>query len=244
MRTRLVPLLVSVLAAAAPLAVSATPAHAACSAPTVVLTEVDPNPVVVGTVKVKQFGVYVAVRTNGCTLGRVRAVVTSPTGGSGTIDLERYSSKDGVSSYAGGLEVAPEELVDDDAGSWSAKVTVASSGSTVTKSTSLRVLRAARLTLNATPEPVAKGRTITVTGTLTRASWDSLKYGGYTKRDVRLQFKPAGGAYSTVKTIPSASAGALRTTVTASKDGCFRLVFGGSATTSKVTSTSDCVDVR
>lgn len=46
--------------------------------------------------------------------------------------------------------------------------------------------RAAALTVNAAPEPVVKGGTITVTGKLTRANWDTYRYAGL--------HRPVGGA--------------------------------------------------
>ncbi|GGV54176.1 calcium-binding protein [Streptomyces longisporoflavus] len=108
-----------------------------------------------------------------------------------------------------------------------------------------RIQRNARLTTNASPEPVKKGKTLTVTGALTRANWDTLKYAGYTKQSVKLQYKKKGAAsYSTLKTITSDSKGNLKTTVTASADGYYRYVFAGTSTTPAVTSTSDFVDVN
>ncbi|MGW7071501.1 DUF5707 domain-containing protein [Streptomyces sp. NPDC054855] len=107
------------------------------------------------------------------------------------------------------------------------------------------IQRNARLTTNASPEPVKKGKTLTVTGALTRANWDTLKYAGYTKQSVKLQYKKKGAtSYSTLKTITSDSKGNLRTTVTASADGYYRYVFAGTSTTPAVTSTSDFVDVN
>ncbi|GGS04435.1 hypothetical protein GCM10010252_48800 [Streptomyces aureoverticillatus] len=111
--------------------------------------------------------------------------------------------------------------------------------------TAVRVQRAAKLTTNASPEPVKKGKTITVSGVLTRANWDTKKYAGYTQQPVKLQFKKKGAAsYSTVKTVKSDSKGNLRTTVKASADGTFRYVFAGTSTTPAVTSAGDFVDVR
>ncbi|MEU6991556.1 calcium-binding protein [Streptomyces sp. NPDC046465] len=108
-----------------------------------------------------------------------------------------------------------------------------------------RLKRAARLTTNASPEPVKKGKTLTVTGALTRANWDTSKYAGYTKQSVQLQYKKKGaGSYSTLKTVKSDTKGNLKTTVKASADGYFRYVFAGTSTTPAVTSTSDFVDVR
>ncbi|WP_405657709.1 calcium-binding protein [Streptomyces sp. RK9] len=111
--------------------------------------------------------------------------------------------------------------------------------------TKVRLQRAAKLTVNASPEPVKKGKAITVAGALTRANWDTKKYAGYTQQPVKLQFKKKGAAsYTTVKTVTSGTKGNLKTTVKASADGTFRYVFAGTSTTPAVTSTGDSVDVR
>ncbi|MDG4860090.1 DUF5707 domain-containing protein [Streptomyces sp. T-3] len=105
--------------------------------------------------------------------------------------------------------------------------------------------RYSKLTTNAAPEPVKKGKTITVTGALTRANWDTNKYAGYTSQSVKLQYKKKGAtSYTTLKTVKSGTAGALKTTVTASADGYYRYSFAGTSTTPAVTSTSDFVDVN
>ena len=110
---------------------------------------------------------------------------------------------------------------------------------------SFQVQRASKLTVNASPEPVKKGKTITVTGKLSRANWEDNKYHGYTNQSVKLQFRKKGSTtYSTVKTIKSNSTGNLKTTVTASQDGYFRYVFAGTSTTPAVNATGDFVDVR
>ncbi|MEV0258411.1 calcium-binding protein [Streptomyces sp. NPDC050732] len=107
------------------------------------------------------------------------------------------------------------------------------------------VLRAAKLTTNASPEPIKKGKTLTVTGALTRANWETYKYAGYTKQDVKLQYKKKGAtSYTTLKTVKSDTKGNLKTTVTASADGYYRYVFAGTSTTPSVTSASDFVDVQ
>ncbi|WP_369213908.1 calcium-binding protein [Streptomyces flavofungini] len=112
-------------------------------------------------------------------------------------------------------------------------------------SSNARIQRFARLTTNATPEPVKKGKTLTVKGALTRANWYTSKYAGYTKQDVKLQYKKKGASsYTTLKTVKSDSKGNLSTTVKASADGYFRYVFAGTSTTPAVTSTSDFVDVQ
>lgn len=110
---------------------------------------------------------------------------------------------------------------------------------------SFRLKRASTLTTNATPEPVAKGKTITVYGTLKRASWETYKYAGYTNQPVKLQFRKAGSStYSTIKTVYTGTGGALKTGVTASADGYWRWSFAGTTTTAAKTSTSDYVDVQ
>ncbi|GAA2939476.1 calcium-binding protein [Kitasatospora cinereorecta] len=108
-----------------------------------------------------------------------------------------------------------------------------------------RVQRLSKVTVNAAPEPVKKGRTITVTGKLSRANWETGTYKGYAGQAVKLQFrKKTSTTYTTVKTIKSSSTGALKTTVTASVDGYWRYSFAGTSTTPTVTAAGDFVDVQ
>ena len=105
--------------------------------------------------------------------------------------------------------------------------------------------RYAKVTVNASPEPVKEGRTITVTGKLTRANWESGTYTGYQDRSVELQFRKKGSTtYTTLKTITSGSHGTLKTTTKARTDGYFRFRFTGTATTGPSTAAGDFVDVR
>jgi hypothetical protein len=107
------------------------------------------------------------------------------------------------------------------------------------------VKRLAKVTVNATPEPVKKGRTITVTGKLTRANWESGSYTGYQGQPAKLQFRKKGSSvYTTLKTVTSGAGGTLRTTTKATADGYFRYVFAGTATTGPATAAGDFVDVR
>jgi hypothetical protein len=64
-------------------------------------------------------------------------------------------------------------------------------------------LRAAKVTTNATPEPVAKGRKITVTGKLTRANRNTKKFGAYGGSKARLQFRAKGDAATGAATSPA-----------------------------------------
>jgi hypothetical protein len=110
----------------------------------------------------------------------------------------------------------------------------------------VKLQREARLTgANAAPEPVKKGKTLTVTSKLTRANWETNKFPAYGGQAVKLQFKKKGtSVYKDVKTVKSSSTGALKTTVKATVDGTYRYVFAGTSTTAAVTSPADAVDVK
>ncbi|MFI1356906.1 hypothetical protein ACH4TV_25500 [Streptomyces sp. NPDC020898] len=106
--------------------------------------------------------------------------------------------------------------------------------------------RAAKLTVaDVTPEPVAKGKKVTVVGKLTRANWSTHKNGPYAGSSVSLQFRAKSATtFKTLKKVTTNSAGALRTQVTASTDGFFRWVYYGNTTTGTATSGQDYIDVR
>jgi len=163
----------------------------------------------------------------------------------------------------GTIDVYPSEseLINSDAGGWKAgamaiayngqdpsadefditKVGYADQGGLVTT----LLQRYSKLTVNAAPEPVKKGKPITVTGKLSRANWEDNKYHGYVGQPVKLQFRKAGtSTYTTLKTLTTNSTGELKTTVTASVDGYFRFSFAGTTTTPAVNATGDFVDVQ
>lgn len=167
-----------------------------------------------------------------------------------------------VDSCKGTIDIYPgEELTNADATTWKAlgyvidwndqdpfaedidlsKVGVAEQDLLATT----KLQRFSKLTVNASPEPVKKGKTITVTGKLTRANWDTHKYAGYSTQSVKLQFRKKGSStYTTLKTIKTNTYGDLKATVTASTDGYFRYSFAGTATTPAVNSAGDFVDVQ
>jgi hypothetical protein len=142
----------------------------------------------------------------------------------------------------------PVDLANANAGTWSVDALVDANDGDSTFSPgagSFALKRAAQLTVNAAPEPVAKGARITVTGKLVRANWDSYRYAGYAGRAVKLQFRPKGSStYTTVATVNTSSTGTLRTTVKAVKDGYWRWNFTGSSTTGPAKAAGDYVDVR
>ncbi|MEU6482517.1 hypothetical protein [Streptomyces sp. NPDC046887] len=107
------------------------------------------------------------------------------------------------------------------------------------------VQRNSTLTVNAAPEPVKKGKKITVTGKLARANWETNKYAGYTGQPVKLQFrKKNASSYTTVATVKTNNTGELKATRTAVEDGYWRWSFAGTSTTNAITTAGDFVDVK
>ncbi|GGJ31313.1 hypothetical protein [Streptomyces brasiliensis] len=163
----------------------------------------------------------------------------------------------------GKIDVYPAEgeLWNSDAGTWKAgALAIAYNGQDPTSDAfditkvgyadqgglgSTLVQRYSKLTVNASPEPVKKGATVTVTGKLSRANWEDNKYHGYTNQPVKLQFRKKGSStYTTLKTIKSNSTGNLKTTTKATVDGYYRYSFAGTTTTPAVSAAGDYVDVK
>ncbi|MET7518056.1 calcium-binding protein [Streptomyces sp. NPDC005480] len=141
------------------------------------------------------------------------------------------------------------DLKNSQAGTWHLDAEAAANDHdfyTLDSSKSVKVKRYAKLTATqASPEPVAKGGALTVTGALTRASWNTNVYAGYSAQVVALQFKKSGAtAYSTVKTVTTDSTGKLKATITANSAGTWRWKFAGTSTTSMVTATGDSVALK
>jgi hypothetical protein len=162
--------------------------------------------------------------------------------------ITRADDSDGY-RFADSLRVRASKLQNSDAGSWTADVYAfddqdQDTNDYVSEGATLKVLRAAKLTVNAGPEPARAGKTITVKGKLSRADWEKGKDGAYGHRSVKLQFKPGSGSYTTVASVTSSSKGNLKASVKASEDGSFRFVFTGSSTTAGTTSAADHVDVQ
>ncbi|MGW5134681.1 calcium-binding protein [Streptomyces sp. NPDC004135] len=107
-----------------------------------------------------------------------------------------------------------------------------------------KVQRASNLTVNASPEPVKKGKTLTVSGALTRANWNTHTWAGYSGQSVKLQYRHENSdTYTTLKTLTTSSTGKLSTSVTATADGYYRYIFAGTPTTTAATAAGDYVDV-
>ncbi|WP_375423810.1 hypothetical protein [uncultured Friedmanniella sp.] len=215
-----------------------------CTAPVLVSSTVAPPTLVVGTASPTGFVFTASVRKNGCTVEQVDTEVVTATGAASGFRLDEQETIDGVTTYDVGIRVDPGAVVNAEAGAWTSTVSVTSDSTTTDGGPRLRVVRAARLSSSASPEPVRAGRTLTVRGRLTRADWSTLGYAGYARRPVELQFRTADGSYRTVKDVASGSRGAVRASVRATQDGCYRFAFRGSSTTARVVSRGDCVGVR
>ncbi|MFF5844737.1 hypothetical protein ACIP4T_25030 [Streptomyces massasporeus] len=143
---------------------------------------------------------------------------------------------------------ADGDLFNSDAGTWGAGALAVTSDDAEKMQGGLgttKVQRYSKLTVNAGPEPVSKGKTITSTGKLSRANWEDNAYHGYTNQPVKLQFRKAGSStYTTVKTVTSDQYGNVKATATAQYDGYWRFSFAGTTTTPAVNATGDYVDVR
>ncbi|WPR53461.1 hypothetical protein SJI45_22815 [Streptomyces sp. S399] len=165
-------------------------------------------------------------------------------------DPEVVDPVKGVYDFAVAFSIHPRHagLKNKDAGTWKtcARISLAGGGHDVDdEHLPLQVKRATRLTVNASPEPVTKGKTLTVTGTVTRADWDKHTYQGYAGRTVSLQFRPAGASsYKTVKKARSNSKGALKTTVKATGTGTWRWTYHGNSTSGARSSSGDHVAVK
>ncbi|MBV2357830.1 hypothetical protein KUM39_26320 [Streptomyces sp. J2-1] len=166
----------------------------------------------------------------------------------GTIDLQPHAAADAdqklLNSYTGSWSVGAEaiafngqDLDDPDL----SKVGYVEHGGMAT----VTLQKYAKLTADASPEPVKKGKTLTVTGKLTRADWQNGTYTAYASQPVKLQFRKKGSStYTTLKTVTTSSTGALKTTVTATQDGYYRYSFAGTSTTVAENATDDYVDVQ
>ncbi|WP_328498900.1 hypothetical protein OHS59_43715 [Streptomyces sp. NBC_00414] len=165
-----------------------------------------------------------------------------------TSDCVKVSS--GVCDFDGAMYFDPSvwDMRNSEAGAWKVAAEVYfedGGGDTDDEGLTVHVKRNSRLTVNASPEPVNQGSTVTVTGKVTRANWETRKYASYEGRLVSLQFKPTGAtSYTTVKKVYANGSGGLRTTVKASKTGTWRWAYYGNTTTGPSTSAGDNVVVK
>ncbi|MFE9258365.1 hypothetical protein [Streptomyces sp. NPDC006879] len=109
----------------------------------------------------------------------------------------------------------------------------------------VRIQRRSHLTVDALPEPVLAGRSISVFGRLTFADWDEGGYSGEPGHPVRLVFRtPSSPTYQYVQSLNTLVSGLVATTTVAVEDGWWWLTYPGTEATSWTSSAEDYVDVR
>lgn len=141
----------------------------------------------------------------------------------------------------------------DDAGSTAADVTAYDQAyNSETRRFTFRLLRHTRwASLNASPEPVKKGRDVTITASLQRADWEKdayVPFGG-SKQRATVQFKAKNSTtWTNVKRVGFTSTGRVSTKLAASgttgRDGSYRIHIAGTSTYNAAVSKADYVDVR
>jgi hypothetical protein len=214
--------------------------------------------VIIGTSKVVEYPIAITVKDDSGVKGLTRVSTFSTGNGYGFGDwvdttCRRTSSTTSVCTAT--MKIDPAWIADSDdidsnkiAGIWQVNATVKANDGDYWISDRIaefKVKRASKLTTDATPEPVAKGATLTITGKLSRANWEDLKYHGFTGQEVKLQYRPAGAAhYSTVKAVKTGDAGTLSTKVTVTSAGSWRWYFPGTTTTARVVSAGDAVALK
>ncbi|MEU8616347.1 calcium-binding protein [Streptomyces sp. NPDC048623] len=110
---------------------------------------------------------------------------------------------------------------------------------------SVGLRRQTALTMDAGPEPVRKGTTLTASGRLTAANWDTNTWTALSGQSVQLQYctYPCTG-YTTVRTVTTNSTGYLKASLTASADGYWRWYYPATTWAQPRISNADFVDVR
>jgi hypothetical protein len=216
--------------------------------------------VIVGTSKTIQYPIDITITDNSGVKGltHVSTYNASSAAGSGFVDWTGTScAKKSVTTSVcrATMTVTPAWIPgysDSDsnkaAGVWQVNATVKANDGDYWISDRIalyKVKRAAQLTTVIAPEEVTKDAKVTVTGKLSRANWEDLKYHGFTGQQVKLQFKKKGAAhYSTVKTVTTGDAGKLTAKVTATSAGSWRWYFPGTTTTSRKVSAGDVLNLK
>ncbi|WP_433401811.1 DUF5707 domain-containing protein [Streptomyces sp. CA-146814] len=214
------------------------------------------KPIVIGT-KVKKTVSFSATATADAGVGGVAAFIWT---GKSIDDKDSFGYGPNAKSISckvvsattttckGTITLDPTEMINSDATTWrvgASAVTDEGDEFQAYAVSRVGVQSFSQLTVNASPEPVKKGKIITITGKLTRANWDTGTYKGYVNQSVQLQFKKKGAkSYTTVRTVKTGSNGILKTTVKATVDGAWRYSFAGKSNTAAVSSAGDYVDVK
>ncbi|GGO49044.1 MULTISPECIES: DUF5707 domain-containing protein [Streptomyces] len=209
--------------------------------------------IVLGTTAAKKFTVTVTasddsgIESADITLYGPNSAIAQP---NGNVKCVKSPTAETTSACTANFTIDPDTDFYDNspAGAWYVDALVTANDIdtiNVEKAAAFKVQRESKLTVNASPEPIKKGKTLTITGALTRANWETRKYAGYGNQSAKLEFKKKGTTtYTAVKTVKADNKGNLKTTVKAATDGYFRYTFAENSTTSAVKATGDYVDVR
>ncbi|MGW3652652.1 hypothetical protein [Streptomyces sp. NPDC000878] len=138
------------------------------------------------------------------------------------------------------------------AGLWLLSPTAVDGDGNVTRSDGLdtasfaRIKRTTYMTqTDATPEPVTKGKNLTVKAQMTVASWEKNKNVPLIGHQVLLQYrKGTSGAFVTLKKLKTDRNGWAKATVKATADGAYRYTFAGTNLTLPAAGWTDYVDVK
>ncbi|MFE2940209.1 DUF5707 domain-containing protein [Streptomyces sp. NPDC059255] len=245
-------------AAAAPKAKGLTAAAKAAAAPVITKTVVNGGkPIVVGTTATKKVTVAITashasgIADAGTLLWIGKSLDDDDAFGFGQNEdnAKCKAASATTSTCTLTVTVDPLLLINTDATYWNVGAAVlAKDGSDAynDKYTKIRFQRLSKLTVNASPEPVKKGKTLTATGKLSRANWETGTYKGYATQTVKLQFrKKDSKTYTDVKTVKTSGTGTLKTTTTkTTASGYWRWSFAGTASTPAVNATGDYVAVK
>jgi hypothetical protein len=208
------------------------------------------NKVYVGTTAVK-FKVAVTATDNSGILGADEFDLYGPNYGLLTTSKPTCTAVSATTSTCvGWVTVDPRvaDVFNNNAGTWYVDAWIDAKDEDYIwkeKAGAFKVLRKTALSVNAAPEPVRKGNTITVTGKLARANWDTAVYNGYGYQYVKLQYMKKGATtYTTLKTVKAASTGALKAYTTATYDGYYRFSYVGNGASAPANSVADYIDVQ
>ncbi|MEU6071564.1 hypothetical protein ABZ864_45840 [Streptomyces sp. NPDC047082] len=214
--------------------------------------------VIIGTSQRVTYPIAITIRDNSGVKGLSHVSVFNKSDGWGFsdwTDTKCVKKSSTTSVCTATMTIAPQWLpgslpedVNHTAGLWQVNATVKANDGDywiADHIAEFKMKRASKLTTDASPKPIAKGAKLTVSGRLTRADWEDLKYHGCTGQSVKLQFKAADAAhYRTVKTVRTGDAGKLSTKVTATSAGSWRWYFPGTTTTARVVSAGDAVKLK
>lgn len=231
------------LSAASPASARPAPAGRCTGITTITQASVTPRIAVVGVAKQRPVRLTVTV-TDACTSLAVRAGVHGNEAASEPVPLRRGRVVADRSTWDLRMSVDPAYLRNSDAGRWSTHLHATGSTRTERPGPGFRIVRASRLSVDATTEHPRRGAAVPVRGVLTRADWDAGRYVAHRQQKLTLQFRTVKGRYADVGTARTDDRGRVRSTVKATVDGCYRWSYAGTGTTAAVTTKGDCIDVR